>query len=480
MFVTPMRSFVPALLLLCLSLPALVFAAPSYPQIVPSVPDVEVYGTVDMIPLTPMADLLGIKSSVDKVNGSTTVTMGIHTMVYTPKSTTATCDGAEIPLPMAPLLSESGLLYVPVKTFIEGLGGTLTVNTAHSLCQISMPTQAKPLTLPCIIHKDAKTAYYLAGLELYAVNLDGSALRRLTYDSYDNGLPVFVPNSTSFYYSHNGGIVKRTADDSTETPLPKPKDADPTVPLFPCGISADGKALLCEQVREYSLVGTIFLLYTDGTEPVTLTNEGYAPCMSPDGKTIACLHGKGEKMALYIMSADGTGRKCIEENASYTFHPRFSPDGALLAYQRDSKTDDGKPCPKIIIYRVTGENAGKSYELPSNEMKAREYNAAFSMDSKLIVISSFENGMRLMKPDRTEARKLVTYVTNNPVITPDGTQILYTAGSTLYSVSSDGTNNRELLKNIDIRDLTLSPDGKQLILLVKPSANITSVKHEEW
>lgn len=481
MFSTPLRSLLQAFLLLAgLALSTLAFSAP-YPQIVPSVPDIDVYNTIGMIPIVPVAEQLGVTFKSEKANGSTTVTAGEHSMVFTPKSNNATCDGTEITLRMAPFQTASGLLYVPVQAFIEGLGGTLTINAGKKLCLLNLPTRKTPFAMPYVYQKNLPDATTDVDNELYAMNIDGSKLRRLTFDSADNGLPVLVPNSTTFYYSRNGAIVQRAANDAAETPLPQPKDGVPQVPYFPCGISADGKSLLYQQCVVGVQHNQIYLQQAGANEPSTITRDGCAPSLSPDGKTIACLHQQDGKTSLYLISADDGSRQCIEERAGGMTPSLFSPDGALLAYKREVSQVANKSRSMTVVYQVSGEHAGKSSDIPVSELKGNELTAVFSPDSKWLLINSIDSGLQIMRPDRTEARKLVGYFVTQPTFTPDGAQILFAAGNSLHCINRDGSNDRVLLQNILIYDLLLTPDGKQILLLAKPAdtrQNITS--GEKW
>lgn len=465
---TPMRYLCAMLgLLVCLVRP--VFAAAAYPQIVPSVPDIDVYNTIGMIPLAQLAEQFGLMQRVDRIDGSMTVTAGNHAVNFIPDSKRLTCDGKYYTLPVAPYQTNSGLFYVPALVCMQGLGGTMAIDAQKSLCLLNLPGFAQPLAVPYVMHTEAKGPIIESDLELFVATIDGSTVHRLTCDSADNGLPVFLPNSMKFYYSRNGAIMQRTADDAAETPLPKPKDGEKDLPYFPCAASSDGKLLLFQQTAPASQHASLFMLHIGDSEAKLISREGYAPCMSPDGKTLACLQQNDGKTGVYLMAANGSGRRCIEENASDAFHPLFNADGSLLAYQRAGKGADGRPCRKIVIYQLTGDHAGKCY-LSADTPQDDECYAAFSADGKSLLIAGSTTGLQLMKPDRTESTQLVKTAVTHPIFTPDSAQILFTAGSTLHRMNRDGANHRVLLNNIDIIDLTLTPDGKQVVMLAKPAA----------
>ena len=91
---------------------------------------------------------------------------------------------------------------------------------------ITVPKRKDPLTLTYTVVTDPANLGKDSDDEFYVIDLDGSHLRRLTYDSWDSGvsgdacLPVFIPKSDYFIYSHNGELVQRTAKDPTLFPLP--------------------------------------------------------------------------------------------------------------------------------------------------------------------------------------------------------------------------------------------------------------------
>lgn len=169
---------------------------------------------------------------------------------------------------------------------------------------------------------------------------------------------------------------------------------------------------------------------------------------------------KGEVFnALYVINLDGSGLRRIGANIGYIHSPAYSPDGAYLIYIRNENIylrhvqqadeiclltakDDilSHPCVtpdgKYILYQqrlVTGlktENRYRIWRMKPDGSEKRmlgvgTYNSV-SQDSRTIAYT-MENGgkteMRLMDIDGGQQRSLGTG--NNPVIAPDGVNLLY-------------------------------------------------------
>lgn len=483
-----MRRWLPVfVLLLGLLLATHASAAEPYPTIVPSLPDIQLYGTVGMAPLQPLAEQLGITVSLDAAKGVVTAKRGEHTVVFYQKSTTAAQDGAIVPLPMPAYPTSSGLWYVPVQTLIEGLGGTYTFDPARASATITLPERAKALVVPCVTPKDQQQPYQDDQPALYAVNIDGSNLRRLTFDSGSECLPVFIPNSSKFFSSRNGALVQRSAENPTEYPMPKPnlQAHDVLLPCRPCSVSADGKLLLFTMQQRYSMYASMFTLRRGEAVTTTVSREASFPSMNAAGDTIACLRvpenlDKGDPFSvpLYLMATDGSNRRLIVDKAYCRFTPVFSPDGSLLAFQRKQDINEHRIRTMIVLYQVTGAQAGTVYDIPWDEMKGMEGDVAFSQDSQWMAIAG--DGLRIMKPDRSQAKLLITYFTQNPLFTPDGQQLLFTAGTMIRSVNSDGSQNHLILQGAGVIDLALTPDGQQILFRATPFAPTEIAQREEW
>jgi Tol biopolymer transport system component len=101
---------------------------------------------------------------------------------------------------------------------------------------------------------------------------------------------------------------------------------------------ADYKALLKENlIRPTSL--DIWVMKADGSGKRQITNNGkanFAPYFFPDGKRVIFASNmadpKGRDFDLYAINIDGTGLERITFNPTFDGFPMFSPDGKKLVF----------------------------------------------------------------------------------------------------------------------------------------------------
>ena len=194
-------------------------------------------------------------------------------------------------------------------------------------------------------------------------------------------------------------------------------------------------------VRGPDISPEIFAIHFDGSGRKPLLpkrTEAFDPDLSPDGKRIAFVASNGKEprtdkhaWVLYVMKADGTGRKRLTESASTAdrlLAPRWSADG------------------KKIAFCTVGFGLGKT-------------GPVMSSPPRICIIDA--DGGNLKRLDKLNGV--------DPAWSPDGKQLLFTrlgkdleAG--LYIADADGTNVRSLLKRNDYDMVTgaWSPDCKLL------------------
>ncbi len=138
--------------------------------------------------------------------------------------------------------------------------------------------------------------------------------------------------------------------------------------------SPDGSKILFTSVRDGDL--ELYTMNPDGTNPVRLTHEvGYdgGAFFSPDGKMI-CYRGshptdtteiadyknllsqgliRPTKLELWVMNADGSGKRQITSNGSANFCPFFHPDGKRLIFA-SNMTDPKKRNFEIFMINLDG------------------------------------------------------------------------------------------------------------------------------
>jgi len=131
-----------------------------------------------------------------------------------------------------------------------------------------------------------------------------------------------------------------------------------------------------------------------------------------------------------------------------------------------------------VIHILNGAQAGNEFTMAPDQQKSREYHGTFTPDGQQILFDEtlmVQNGARLMEGpgkgvflmdrDRHNPLRIISDGATQPVMTPDLTQVLYLLGDTLYSwVRKTGEIHR-LTSNLLIKQFSLSPDAKHIILL---------------
>ena len=155
--------------------------------------------------------------------------------------------------------------------------------------------------------------------ELYAVNLDGSALTQLTHNTVEDSSPLPSPDGKLIaFLSEDGGTVVMNADGSARHKVAG-------CGLFPRGWSPDSTRLLCEGSNEEGL--SVADLKDGTVTPIRSTGVA-AAAWSPDGSMIAFV----DQNRLWVVAASGGVSRRIERRDVGYEPPSWSPDSKRLTY----------------------------------------------------------------------------------------------------------------------------------------------------
>lgn len=212
--------------------------------------------------------------------------------------------------------------------------------------------------------RDGAYRWALDDYDIYAVRIDGQAMQRLT--------------TTSGY------------------------DAEAT-------ISPDGKTIVWTSVRDGDL--DLYAMNLDGTRVRRLTDDvGYdgGAFFSPDSKRIVyrAAHPTDPaeiaryqellaqrlvepgQLEIFVMNADGSGKKQVTSNNASNFSPFFHPDGKRIIFSSNVETREEAGRPSFHLYLVNDDGTG--LERLTGDGKFNSF-PMFSPDGKRLVWVSDRN-----------------------------------------------------------------------------------------
>ena len=186
--------------------------------------------------------------------------------------------------------------------------------------------------------------------EIFVMNKDGSHLKQLTFNAFDDEVPAWSPDGRTIAFE---------------------RDFDP---IF-------GQA-------DYD----IFTMRADGTRQRNLTNspgiQDYDPDWSPDGGRLAIVSERDGDAEIYTMKPDGSRVRQLTDNATpfaFDGDPNWSPDGRKIAFtsERDA-TADTEYQVEVYTMRADGGNQKRlTYDVLS------DFLPTWSPDGRQIAFTSF-------------------------------------------------------------------------------------------
>jgi Tol biopolymer transport system component len=174
--------------------------------------------------------------------------------------------------------------------------------------------------------------------DIYVMNADGSRKRNLTRDRANDDLPTWSPDGRRVAFLHGRGrgrgqLYVVNADGSGLRNLGR--IAGPALYASQPVWSPDGRTIYFGR----------YLVSTDGSGARKLPYIPLIAVWSPDGRQIAFVNnvstglpGPGaarskDDSEIYVMNADGSGTRRLTHNVGYDGEPAWSPDGRKIAFQ---------------------------------------------------------------------------------------------------------------------------------------------------
>jgi tol-pal system beta propeller repeat protein TolB len=192
----------------------------------------------------------------------------------------------------------------------------------------------------------------------------------------------------------------------------------------------------------------IIVVAATGSTPRNLTNSpgvaDWSPAWSPDGRTIAFFSMRTGGRDLWLMRADGSGKRRLTNDGSLNEYPTWSPDGRTIAYQSARQGE-------FEIYAVTSD--GRRQRNLSRH-PARDQWADWSPDGAWIAFMSTRDGsddVFVMRPDGSGVRNLTRtprLQESHPTWRPNGELTFSRHGESgpieLWRIGADGRGARRL------------------------------------
>jgi Tol biopolymer transport system component len=276
---------------------------------------------------------------------------------------------------------------------------------------------------------------------LWVVNADGSGEGRLYIPERD-GLAVSPDWSQVAYASDSGIWVSGLAADSASRQLAS------------CVCGGPAWSPDSRQIAFSVTGGGVMVIAAEGSDLRQVTDAGYSPIWSPDGGRLAYLVRQPGKVDLHVVRPDGSGDVNVSADVPETARePVWSPDSSRLAFWSHA-------WPKLDLNIVGLDGSGRKYQL-SDPIGDLPSNPNWSPDGNTITYSQY--GAATHDPAlytlavTTGLRHRLSATGRNPVFSPDGRRIAFTAAAEcrdrygIYVINADGTNRQRVTNDCRIR-----------------------------
>ena len=240
--------------------------------------------------------------------------------------------------------------------------------------------------------------------------------------------------------------------------------------------SPDGKSLLFYTYRHNKKAAELYLMKADGSGKKRLTNTAYNEWWSEfsnDGTTIYFSSDKGKDELfgggeIFAMNLDGSHIRQLTEHENpeaFNALPRISPNGRQLIYSADFIG----PKDNAEIYIVNGD--GSNPQNLTNHPAEDRY-GSWSPDGSKVLFQSNRNGnsdIFVMNADGSNLIALTTDPASDAHAdwSKRGDEIVFISkrdgDNEIFIMNADGSNQRQLTFNEDSDVLpSWSPDGKRI------------------
>jgi Tol biopolymer transport system component/DNA-binding winged helix-turn-helix (wHTH) protein len=319
--------------------------------------------------------------------------------------------------------------------------------------------------------------------EIYSINIDGTDLRRLTFDPKTEYHPSYSPDGTRILFgsdreNENGDLYVMNTDGSGVVKVAgwdKSNEAS-----SPASWSPDGTKIVFYSDRNGK--DDIYVASAEAIRPRLVLADADAdlcvPVYSPDGARIGYSRRLGDKTGELWVSDRETAKTRIVRKTELAVSAHWSPDGSWLVYA-DRAAGNSE------IFRIRPD--GSELENLTNQPSA-DSGSSISLDGSQIAFLSDRGEpagwqIYVMNFDGSDAHPLTPRKgwEGDPVWSPDGRSIVFVCDRLdspgnmldLCEINLDGTQERRLLfhPNHDAEP-AISPDGKRIAFVAHSDGNL--------
>lgn len=162
-------------------------------------------------------------------------------------------------------------------------------------------------------------------------------------------------------------------------------------------VSPDGQTIV------FDVLGDIFTVPMEGGEATALTAGiawNYQPRFSPDGARIAFISDRDGADNLWVMEADGSNARPISDESTNLVHnPAWSPDGQYLVAKKSFMSSRSIAAGEIWMFHAGAQGAGLQLtERPHGEKDQKnQADPAFSADGRYVYFAQDTTEGRIWK-----------------------------------------------------------------------------------
>ncbi len=260
---------------------------------------------------------------------------------------------------------------------------------------------------PCI-SSDGKKIVFSYQNELYTISSDGTGLKRITKNSFGDGLPFFSNDGSKIIFSSKRG-------------------------------------------QYYD----IFTIGADGSGEINITNNKSfsddSPCFSPDGKNIAYISWRDGRSEIYIMDADGKNPRRMTDSSYQKTRPLFSPDSKSLTFAITNENKKSVVCVHDIMAGITKKITLENYD--------QKY-PCFSPDGLSVISDRYSNFYSTRLSDGFIAYYLmVGALSMFPSVSSDGKLIVFSSDREFFDYYDPALNPSNAVNFNKTQIFVMNADG---------------------